>query len=705
MGPKRAHASNAPRRGGRGGAANTQPATSHQGPTTQTQQTALPPVAPAPAAPAGPRVLPVSRRLGYAPGNRRQPFNRPHTAEEQNQRLEALRNQLQYPWALHEDTLLFHLMREGWDVNRAARSFGDANGNPNLLPNQPPNPHRRGRTLESSRRRFVHDVGLGLRHVDRRAAEEAENRNRRPPQQTTTNNVNLIPILQANRWNPQAIEAELSQRRGTYSDVVETVARLRAPPTSIAQRDERLAWFISATGTESWYSAMVFLESHSWDVARAVDAWLRGGDIPHIDPPFTVDTRGRVITEVADGGMRGFEHEEIDVIPEKNKSWKPTPDEDEKPDRRFRDRGSVASLHDNDGGEQSRDFGYTPGDHQRSAYVIEEDRRPARVNCPDPTKLRIESIQGQRYKIKWSSGKADDNGLDKAFKWNDEGRLDKSKEFEFDWAVPEHVTSLNRWRQEYFRRCTGELAREETIPFNKYEHDWLREQEAMRIEEKFYELADQDQADPGVTDTNAMADARNAFGAETHQLPFPYTQAENRDLTQRFNQTFENKITYQKVVDLGNGRQTRSLKIFDRRRPRRSEEMIRTQRTRIATLCRHFLVKANNPHGGRRDVDAMSSDTDSDFEKQGVVQKRGRSESSEEVVSPSKGAQKRGRSESSEEVVGPSKRVRVDWGGVGKKPKEEEEDEDDEDVEDVPYSGDWFFREEDEEDEDLYGPG
>ena len=577
-------------------------------------------------------------------------------------------------------------MREGWDVNRAARSFGDANGSPNPLPDQPRNPHRRGRTLESSRRRFVHDVGLGLRHVDRGRAEDAETRNRPPPRRTTINNVNLIPILQANRWNPVAIETELAQRRGAYDDVVETVSRLRAPPTSIAQRDERLAWFISATGTESWYSAMVFLKSHSWDVARAVDAWLRDGNIPHIEPPSSVDTRGRVITEFANGGMRAFDYNEIDVLPEDDETWQPTPDEDELPDRRFRVQGSVAPLDDVAERRRTTDSGYLPGDHQRSAYVIEEDRRPARVNCPDPTKLRIESIQGQRYKIKWFSGKVKDSGVDKAFRWNDEGSLDKTKEVEFDWAVPEHITCLNRWRQEYFRRCTGELAREETIPFNRYENDWLREQEAIRIEEFFYQLANQDQNDRQVTDASAMADARDALGAGTHQLPLQYTQAENRDLTQRFNQTFENKITYQKVVDLGHGRQTRSLKIFDKRRPRRSEDMIRTQRTRIATLCRHLLVKANNPHGGHRDVDAISSDTDSDFEEQAAVQKRGRSESSDE------------------DVVGPSKRTRVDDGPGEGELKGEEDDSDDDDVADVPYSGDAFFRPMDEEDEDLYGP-
>ncbi len=566
-------------------------------------------------------------------------------------------------------------MREGWDVNRAARSFGDANGNPDPPANQPRNPYRRGRTVESSRRRLVRDVGGALRRADDTLAEKAQKRNKKQLPRWTTNNVNLIPILQGNGWLPLATNVELTQRTGAYNDVVEIVTRLRVPPTSTAEQDERLAWFVTATGTESWYSAMVFLKSHSWDVARAIDAWLRDGNIPLIDPPFTVGSHGRGVPKVADEGLRGFDFNEINVIPEDDESWEPTPIEDETPDPPLSDSGSVASLDDIDEARPSTSSGYLPGTNQRSAYVIDEDRRPARINCPDPTKLRIETVQQQGYKIKWFSGKAKDNGQDKAFKWDEDTKLDQSKQIEFDWAKPEHISSLNRWRQEYFRRCTGELAREEIIPFNKYENDWLREQEAIRTEKKFYQLANQDQKDRQVTDSNAMADAWDAVNEGTHKLPLKFTKVENRDLTQRFSQQFENKITYQKVVDLGNGRPTRSLKIFDKRRPKRSEEMVRTQRTRVATLSRHFLVKANNPHGLEPDVDTLSSDTDSDFEDRSGAEKRARSGSSDE-----------------DEATGPSKKARVD-----------EEGGEDGDEEHVEEGFGFRFGEAEEDDEDLYG--
>ena len=586
-------------------------ATSAPAPAGQPTQPPTQPVPPPQIAPSA-TVLPVNRRNGYSPLNRNQPTRRPQTPAEEMDRIEALRNQLQHPWALPEMILRFYLTREGWDVNRAAQAFGAANSNP--LPGAPRIPHRCGRTVESSRRRFTRDTARNLRSFDAEHEGDARARGASAPPQLLTTGAILVLILQDNHWVPQAIVNDLGRRKGDYGDVVDRLNRSRLPTVTVAERDERLAAFITITGTESWDSARVFLDQRGYDLAVAVDSWLRGGNVPIVTPPTRVNTLGERVSEIPNDGMRGFSFNDNDFIPLNAPRLRPSREDDEEPDAW--PANEVSRLHEEINQQRAaQGSGYTQGPRQRDAYVIDEDRRPARINCPDPTKLRIEVIQDQKYKVKYFSGQGKVNGQSLPFRWDDGPASTIGSQVEFDWANPEHITSLNRWRQETFRRGTGELAREEAIPFNKYENDWLREQEAIRTEEYFYRIANQDPNELEHTDQDQFEEAEQAFGELTHQLPLSITGAELTRLTRDFNATFQGKMGFQKVTDLGNGRRYTTVKTFTRRRPARTEAAIRTQRPRIATLCRHFVRKASQAHGGEVDPNGLVSDDDSDIEK------------------------------------------------------------------------------------------
>jgi hypothetical protein len=545
------------------------------------------------------------------------------------QRIEALRNQLRHPYAILDTTLRWYLMRANWDVNTAAQSFirRNSSADPDRnAPTQGADPHpvppvRGGRTLEASRIIAVQDVGAFLRRPPDPGEAARRARHLGPP----PSNANLVQIFHSNNWDVNAVINSVAARRSTVTkqeqdDAVDPRAEARVEdramrsvedtsleamsnrPVGDHERDERLAWFISATGTQSWYSAAVALQNVNWNVTRALDNWLQQGGIREVPAPDDIPNQGR----------RDVDLDAMPLLLPNTNVTAHRMRRDLDPTRLTFTGGFTSSL-PRPALLPTQNVDYEHDRPNRRGYIIDEDRRPANLNCPDATKLRVEVIRDLQYTMTEFSGQAKVGDRYLTFRWNDDdtsadpAASPSTDSVEFDWSNPTHITLLNRWREEHIRRLTGELRRPATVPFNKYEKDWLREQEAIRYETEFGRLYTRNY--PG-----AQADAI-AFFADGSNFPLEMDNAELRALTAAFNAEFAGRVSYQKVKAVEWNQKVIYVKSFDQPRPWRSVEMIRSQRVRVRALCRQFMKPFNDSHGTGRGVEE-GSESDSDFEQE-----------------------------------------------------------------------------------------
>ncbi|EXJ92593.1 hypothetical protein A1O3_01145 [Capronia epimyces CBS 606.96] len=572
------------------------------------------------------RRLPVARLAAY-PANQ-QVQTAPQGAAERQHRLEALRRQLRYPHALADSTLRWHLNRTNWNVNLAARSFWEDqnNPNPNLNSQQraPRNGVRQAVTVGRERRNMVHD---------RLVAERAR--------------TGALPMTYAemalmhndNQWGSDEVATDLVRRRGNYHDLRERVQGYRLPDLRTDMRDERLALLISITSTSSWYSARVLLERHRWDLAAAIDEWMRLGEVPAATVPKKRKRNGQHVPRYDDGGERvGDPDRPRRVLG----TWfdfntRPLPamqasnfidQAKSKPlSGRSKTKASVERTTAGPGSQRRVESQRAPGGTRigvRRGHIIDEVRyEQAYVGVPDASKLRFEYIQRGLYHTRQYTGSFRIGTRNVAFRWDDtdDPRL-ASTTVEFDWYDASHVSKLNKWRADAFRSITAEDLRGHLVEFNKYEDAWLVEQEAMRNEEKFYEAANQDPAQQAVSDPAAYNRAATNWGPNRARAHFPVgmTQAELAQLTQAFNAQFAGRSAFVKRVERF-GPDPDSFRIIrtdyvvkdlsavgEVPRPARTDFAISQQRRRIKTLAKHFML------GGQAAQDDEDSDFDSDFD-------------------------------------------------------------------------------------------
>ncbi|OCT49964.1 hypothetical protein CLCR_06742 [Cladophialophora carrionii] len=613
--------------------------------------------------------LPVNRRAAFQANPRHAPI--PVTPEEQRQRLTAMRNQIGYPDIL-DATLRFHLMHVtvNWDVDRAVMHYWETENAANAPPARPRSGVRTDSTVERERRRTVHRMQRRLRSGQpARLPEEMtlapeDGGQQGVPQapaplsaERATTNAVMMTMFNQHRFNRADAAADIDRRNGYYNGIVDEIARLRSRPDGQMARDERLALFLSITATNSVFAAQEFLSRHRWDIAAAIDEWIRTGRIPLAFPPFKSLRSGRPNTN---HGLRGVNanwprrvmhgtipesRAELDAFDRYNAD----PDKPIRtPHQPYDDEDQVDSdiedAHSNPVKNGARTRGlpldastpvpgqeYTDVGRGRkrkripAGFVINPDRTPARLHCPDPTKLYIETITKGKYKIRYFEGRCRIKGAAKGqkrdwpFLWDDEN-ADTTKGVEFDWHDKEHLAKLNRWRNNAYTEITGSTVREPVgDKFNKYEQDWLREQEAMALEEKYHQLAQR----------GAAADFRNG-----NNFPMGMSDQEVQDLTQRFNATFAGKSKYDKVIyrcnrlpprpdgsfPAGAFRYTRQTVTKDMRhvgtvpRPARTATVIKQQRHRILNLAKHFMFSYEwkESYGVEDEIDLVD-ESDSDF--------------------------------------------------------------------------------------------
>ncbi|KAK4942587.1 hypothetical protein LTR10_017716 [Elasticomyces elasticus] len=601
----------------------TTSATGHGAATGQgnTQnQAVLPAAPPAPARRALNGPLPVDRRAAYPPSPAQTSV--PRTEAEREERITALRNQLRYPHAIARLILVGFLSGAGWDVNRAAAVFWEGHNRYNHLnlpllgaPNQAnnsaalrPGIHhaqraggqvRRGDNVEQGRLRLLVDVQMGLRNSIF---------NNRPRLRTT--NANMTLLLHEQLWDNDEITKVVNDLNGDYRRLSERVDRLRHPTEHQPSRDERLALLISITSTNSWYSARALLQNHNWDLARAIDDWIRQGGIRVVDPPPNTQE------EIKRKGKRSWNaNKPREII---NGSFDDDDFEEEPlgpPDQNIEggDSGPIKGRPSGHKGANAKpgqdDDGNTTHSSHRPGFVIDDDRRQnTRVRAPDASRLRIEYIRNGRYGVEHFDGANPDDDqwrVRSKFSWDDGDTRP-----EFDWNNRAHISFLSKWRSDRLLKVTGEKKRLEVrTPFNKYERDWLREQEAIRTEERFYELAQQDRFQSRITNPQAWNAAMTK--APFDGRPFPMPAAELDALTARFNQQFGNRTMYTKVLWKDNKYvyiPKDMSEVGEVPRPHRTSLVIGQERRRIRAYAKHFHLTydGNVPGGGSPDSESDS---------------------------------------------------------------------------------------------------
>ena len=423
------------------------------------------------------RVARVARREGLPPLNL-QPRAPAPTQAQQADRIVALQNQIRYTFAIQPHILRRHLRNNNWNVIEAADAFWEEEEtaqNRNALPHDYDIPM--GRTVETSR--------LRARTALRRRLNTGSGETNSTPQ---TNSA-IFGLLQRNHWVLDDAEEDYRANNGNLDDIIDAYSSLRAPRPSAMMEDARLASFVSLTSTNSIYAARRHLEQHDWDYARAVDGWRRMRALPEDRAPKRINTKGFVHETQPNDGLR---YNNANHPPYPYSDWREAldvPDDDDSSGpRSSTDGASDSSLSEIEDDPDAMDTP-TYEKSERKGYLIEYDRRPAVVNCPDPSKLRVEMIQKGKYKMVIFKGHEErprnSTEPNRRFRWHDEEREDEGEVYvEFDWSNPDHIRQLNKWRQQFSRRQAPITIKPPSVQYHPLEEEFLWQKHAEHVEEE-----------------------------------------------------------------------------------------------------------------------------------------------------------------------------------------------------------------------------
>jgi UBA-like domain len=509
-----------------------------------------------------PRVTKVARREGLPPVHL-QPRAPGPTEAQQAERITALQNQIRYTFAIQPHILRRHLRNNHWNVIEAADAFWEeeeAARNHNTLPelwyDLP-----MARTVENSR--------LHARTALRRRLNAGTNNTDSLPHSNTA----LLGLLQRNQWVLDNAEADYHANKGDLDDITDAYSSLRTPRPSAMEQDARIAAFVSLTSTNSIYAARQHLVRHNWDYARAVDAWRRSHGLPEDCAPKRRNSKGVVQETEPNDGLR---YHNANHPPYSYSAWRESlgiPDDDEVSTSASSSSIDVSesSLEELDAGSNIADKpSYEDSKHK--GYLIEYDRRPAMVNCPDASKLRVEMVQKGKYKMVFFKGQEERPRNSAAprrrFRWHDEDLEDGKLYIEFDWTNPDHIHQLNDWRQQFHRRQSAITVKPPSVQYHPLEEHFLWQQHAEHLEETVGE----GRIDPSDGDSYPLR--------VTHARKERWADALNR------------KFAGQTDVD--------GVHMSDNPRPIRLSTSIDMARYRMLSIARDFGVNFVQGHGPRR---------------------------------------------------------------------------------------------------------
>ena len=507
-------------------------------------------------------------------------------------------------------------MANGWDINLAAQAIAAEHRAVRATPSQlRPVDYQTApsRTVGGSRLRAGQQLIVRLQpEVERHETFGASN-------------AAMLTLLGLNGWVLQAAEEDFIRREGNMDDIVDRLDPLRLRYPNDTQRDERLAEFISLASPDSWYSALRFLQRHNWDFVRAVDAWIRQGYLP-----FSLSSKPTAGKKIGQYGMREIASNRpfdldttasgdsgaapVDKLtptpsnpdpPSSTSPFSPYDSPDDESIISQHDYHLMASLSESESETPNKvEKSYGTDQKGRKGYVIDLDRRPAKRSCPDPSKLKIEWIKRAQYKCKWFPGSVKVGGKRRKFRWNDDDRASNDDTVEFDWNQEQHISSLNRWREQELRRITGEATKKAGVAYNELEQHFLWNKYAMWTEERFWKRAKQepsragDTRAPDITNPEAYHEAQDLFASEP-DLRVPSSVI--AQWTDEFNATFAGKDRVEGHTL--NPSLPQGMVQFDAPRPERPRGSIDIQTKRIRRigkthldLCEDFGIKYQPAH-------------------------------------------------------------------------------------------------------------
>ena len=335
-------------------------------------------------------------------------------------------------------------------------------------------------------------------------------------------------------------EFELSERR------------LRIDTRTQYNRDRRIARFLQISGTNDLASVTALLENHNYDYSQAVEFWLKNG-LPYVEPqPIATETmsrRERLRARYHDG----------------TQSWWDS-------DRPL--SGPVTNITNDDLQDAMMDYPRTT----RAGWPIRFTGRQAMPGIEDPSQFIIEGIRkatGRSTRAK--AGQHDLNlpGELKAYEFggvNEAGTGRKGKDnrqiqatqVPFDWDNSSHVSQLNKFRRQTFRRLEDDSFKQRIpVRYVPKELTWLEGQ-----------IRDQ------VNEVNRRRDSARARG---HPQPSTrYTRIDLKSLTERFNKEFANRTDVEGSIG--------------RPRPSRNTTGIKGLISHQESWCNEFGFKYSRPH-------------------------------------------------------------------------------------------------------------
>ncbi|KAF7506896.1 hypothetical protein GJ744_011137 [Endocarpon pusillum] len=506
------------------------------------------------------RVTRVARREGLPPLHL-QPCAPAPTQAQQADRIVALRNQIRYTFAIQPHILQRHLRNNNWNVIEAADAFWEeeeAARSSNVLPQDYEIPM--GRSVETSRLRA------------RTALRRRLNTSSRDTNSTPLTNSAIFGLLQRNHWVLSDAEEDYHAKKGNIDDIIDAYSSLRAPRPSLVEEDARLASFLSLTSTNSIYAARRHLQQHGWDYARAVDGWRRMRALPEDRAPKLINTKGFVHETQPNDGLRynnanhppypySYWREALDVPDDDDSSGPPS----------STDGASDSSLSEIEDDSDDMDKP-TCEKSERNGYLIEYDPKPAVLNCPEPSKLRVEMIRKRDYKMvifKGHEGRhRNSTEPNRRFRWHDEEREDGEVYVEFDWSNPDHIRQLNKWRQQFHRRQAPDTITPQVMQYHPLEEEYLWQKHAEHVEEE----VGKGRIDP--TDGSS--------------LPLMVTRARKREWADALNKRFAGKTDV-------NG-----VHLSDEPRPLRHFTSVDSARYRMQSIVRDFGVGLAQRRGVRQ---------------------------------------------------------------------------------------------------------
>ncbi|KAL9617214.1 MAG: hypothetical protein Q9160_007975 [Pyrenula sp. 1 TL-2023] len=523
-------------------------------------------------------------RLSALPTEDVYPTEPATSSPRQENRIETLRDIVRLPHLIGRETLVEVLKDTDWDVIEAAARLRRRDRNSRItdplapvfpgLPRYTEHPRgaslnrgRGGTPVQTSRRAVLAALLVRVGHQA----------NAPLPHENTT----IIAFLHAHQWDLERAVEAYHVNGGNLDEYRRYGATLRSRNPTQYQRDQRLAEFLSWVSIDSLHSAREHLKRHNWDVARAVDEWVRLGHVPILRPSAARDR-----TSIWPPQSQGMRSVSVEYGPDNDDLYR---HDDAIPDSESydfgRQGGRIADPNPawaNTTTEQPENDGNPPeySDKRdrnnrfihRQGFIIDENRHPPLINCPNPTKLRDEIIHRGEYHTVWHFPGFDRRGGNQLLlRWLDSDSDDEKPNAhhdrpEFDWRTSHrHVKRLTQDRNQFFLRETTVPVRDAVIPYHELELQWLWERTSREVERwaQMYRV-------------NTLAHGRG--------LPPTFPAAVKMAWEADYNLRFHGQTT----VD--------GVRLGNTPRPWRSGRTLVVQLGRMENVVEDFLVARNRPY-------------------------------------------------------------------------------------------------------------